>query len=420
MEYVFVAAAAVALVFLVHVNFGAETVWKALPVLLVAFTARIAVHVLLMRNGGNWYGGDNLTYEFTAAEIVEEWKRSGVHFVDTGQGDALKSVAVPCNLFAFIMYLCGGKAALACTAAVALLACGLCIVMYRFARLLGADDRSAFLLLVISAFTPAFLVHTSDMFKDGFNAFLVVACLGLACSNLRRFDIRKLAVLAPLLWALWHVRPYMVFMCAPSLALSLMGSRRAPSLRAVALLSVLLAAVLALVGGAADGGPFGTMQEQLEYGQSDDLRRAVANEESGVTFEDSGSPWGALGPKLLYTLLSPFPWMEGSMTLQLGKLEVIVWYYLLYSAVRGARRLWSRDRGMFWTLLLFIVPSMVVYATTMANIGLIFRQRMPIIMVTSLLSAIAWTRTPEREGSGEPREEEGSPAPRPLPAIRGR
>ncbi|MEV8633550.1 hypothetical protein AB0395_18005 [Streptosporangium sp. NPDC051023] len=418
MEYIVVAAAVVALIFLVRANFDVDVARRALPVLLAAFAARLVVHVLLMRSGSAWYGGDNLTYESISMAMAEEWKRGGIYFVAPEQVGSLKSVAVPCNLFALVIYLCEGKAPLACTAVVALLACGLCVVMYRFARLLGADERSAFILLVISAFTPAFLVHTSDMFKDGFNAFLVVACLGLACSNMRRFDIRKLIVLCPLLWALWHVRPYMVFMCGPSLVLSLMGSKRAPSFRVMAVLSVVLGAVLALFGIAADEGPIGTMQEQLEYGQSDDLRRAVASEESGVTFEDSGSPWGALGPKLLYTLLSPFPWMEGTMTLQLGKIEVIVWYYLLYSAVRGARRLWDHDRSMFWTLLLFIVPSMVAYATTMANIGLIFRQRMPIIMVTSLLSAVAWNRAPEggqAAAPGEERrgEEEWSPAIRP-------
>ena len=34
----------------------------------------------------------------------------------------------------------------------------------------------------------------------------------------------------------------------------------------------------------------------------------------------------------------------------------------------------------------------------MSNIGLMFRQRIPIVMVTSLLSAIAWTRTPPYGG----------------------
>lgn len=397
MEYIIVAAAAVMLVFIVHVSFNADVARRVLPVLLLAFITRLAVHVMLMRNGGTWYGGDNLTYESISMEIVEEWKREGVHFVALGQAGSLKSVAVPCNLFAIVIYLCGGKAALACTAVVALLACGLCVLMYRFARLLDVDERSAFRLLIISAFTPAFLVHTSDTFKDGFNAFLVIACLGLACSNMKRFDMRKLFVLGPLLWALWHVRPYMVFMCAPSLILSVLGSRRSPSLRVMATLSMVLVPVLILLGVAAEEGPFGAMREQLEYGQSDDLRRAVASEDSGVVFEDGGSPWGALGPKLLYTLLSPFPWAEGTMMLQFGKIEVVIWYYLLYSAVRGARRLWRYDRSMFWILLLFIVPSMVAYATTMANIGLIFRQRMPIVMVTSLLSAVAWTRVPSEK-----------------------
>jgi hypothetical protein len=41
---------------------------------------------------------------------------------------------------------------------------------------------------------------------------------------------------------------------------------------------------------------------------------------------------------------------------------------------------------------LFVVPSTLAYATSMSNIGLMFRQRMPITIVVSLLSALMWTR----------------------------
>ncbi|WP_326641773.1 hypothetical protein OG884_02720 [Streptosporangium sp. NBC_01755] len=401
MEYILVAFCVIILVFLVQVNFETGVAGRVLSVLLAAFAVRLAIHVLLIRNGGMWYGGDNLIYEIKAMEIVEEWRRQGFDFVVPGEGEIQKSVALPCNLFAIVIYLCGGKAPLACTALVALVACALCIVIYRFARLLGADERAAFLLLVLSAFTPAFLVHTSDMFKDGFSVFLVVACLGLSCSNMQRFDMRKLFMLVPFMWALWHVRPYMVFMCMPPLLLSLLGSRRALSPRIMTVFAMALVGTLYFFGDFAGIGVLETMEDQLEYGQSDTVRRSISSQDSGVTFADDGNPWGALGSKLLYTLLSPFPWTEGSMMLQLGKIEAFIWYFLLYSAVRGARRMWCYDRRMLFVLLLFIVPGIVAYATTMGNIGLIFRQRMPILMVTSVLSAVAWTlhKGPEKKFS---------------------
>ena len=156
-------------------------------------------------------------------------------------------------------------------------------------------------------------------------------------------------------------------------------------------------------GGVDDCAPIETMQEQLAYGQADNVLRSNSASGSGVSFNDGGDPWADLGQKLAYTVLSPFPWTPGSLLLQLGKFEVLLWYFVLVSAVRGARWLWWRDRRIVWFLLLFIVPGTIVYATTMANIGLMMRQRMPIVMVTSLLAAVAWSRTlPGREGPKAP------------------
>jgi hypothetical protein len=400
MQYVIVAALAGMLVVLVRASFGRDLVWRVLPVLILAFAARLLVHVLVMRSGVIGYGGDNYSYEQRAMDIVAYWGRAGFQFVTPDEMPELHFVAVPCHLFAIVMYLCGGTAPLACTAVVALMAGALCIVLYKFARLVGADERAAYRLLVLTAFMPAFFLHTSDTYKDGFNVLLVVSCLGLAASNIQRFDARKLLLLAPLLWALWYVRPYMVFMCALPLLFGFAGLRRAAPQVLLTFGTLLVLAVL--VGVSADA-PIDSMRDQLADGQSADVRHSNAMGGSGVVFDDGGNPWSALGEKLLYTLLAPFPWSAGSAVLQLGKIDVFIWYFVLYSAVRGGRRLWRQDRRMLFLLLLFIVPSTVVYATSMANVGLIFRQRMPIVMVAGILAALAWTKSsrPEKNSSGE-------------------
>ncbi|MFF4127303.1 hypothetical protein ACFYYP_27575 [Microbispora rosea] len=391
MEYIVVAAAVPALAVVVHAGLPGAVARRAFPVLLLAFLVRLLVHVFVTRGGVIEYGGDNLGYEARAMEIVAAWKREGLHFVTGEENPSLVGVALPCHIFAVVMYLCGGPASLACTAVVALVACALCVVMYRFARQLGADERAAFLLLVIMAFLPSFLLHTSDMYKDGFNAFLVVAALHAGVSIARRFETRRALVLGSLLWALWYVRPYMVFMLAIPLALSLLGVERGVSPRRLLAFGALLAGAASLFAGVV-GGPVETMMHQLDIGQSDAVREANGDGGSGVFFNDGGNAWNALGPKLVYTLFSPFPWSSGSLALQLGKIDVLIWYFLLYAAVRGSRILWRTDRRVLLILLLFIVPSTVAYATTVANIGLIFRQRMPIVMVVGLLAAVLWSR----------------------------
>lgn len=402
MEYVIVAALAVLLILVLRASFDMELAGRVQRVLVAAFVVRLAVHVLVMRTGIIGYGGDNHAYELTAMEIVELWKREGLQFVTEAQIGSISSVAVPCHVFAIVIYLCAGPAPLACTAVVAFMACVLCVMMYKFARLVGADEGAAFRLLVILAFMPAFLVHTSDMYKDGFNAFLVIGCLGLAASNVQHFDIRKVIMIGPLLWALWNVRPYMVFMCGLPLLLGIVNPRRTLSLRLMVVALCLPITALVMVADIGDNTPATIVQQELAHGQAEDVRRSNASGDSGVQFDDGGNAWSTLAPKLLYTLLSPFPWMDGSLTLQLGKIDALLLYYLLFCAVQGARRLWSHDYRMLFLLLLFIVPSTIAYATTMANIGLIFRQRMPIVMAVSLLAAVAWTKVDrEKERSSE-------------------
>ncbi|GAA4584379.1 hypothetical protein GCM10023194_24170 [Planotetraspora phitsanulokensis] len=398
MEYLIVAIAAAMLGVIVQTTFAPQMARRILPVLLVAFAVRIILHVLVMQADVIDYGGDDAAYMDLATKILARWEWEGFHYVTAEQLPGLYSVGAVCHLFAAIMYVCDGPAELACTAVVALISCALCVVIYKMATLVGADESAAFRLLVITAFMPSFVLHSSDTFKDGINAFLVVSCLGLGLSNLRRFDIRKVMLAGPLLWTLWQVRPYMVFMCAPPLLLSALSPKRILSLRSTAVLIGLLVTGLMVLVGTGDQLLTAPIQEELLHAQSTQVRMFSAGSgSSGVTFDDGGNAWGALAPKLLYTLLSPFPWTDGSLVLQLGKIETAIWYYLLWNAMIGARELWRRDRRLLLVLALFIVSGFIIYATTVANIGLIFRQRMPLMMITSLLAAVAWTRCRARK-----------------------
>ncbi|MEO3857320.1 hypothetical protein [Acrocarpospora sp. B8E8] len=384
-EFLVVMMMVVALFWLVRAALPLTVGRRALLILLGAFAVRLLVHVLVIRTDMLGYGGDHLSYEAWATDIAEYWSVHEFRFVTGNEMSRLHSVAVPCNLFALVIAFCGGPAPLACTAVVGFIACALCVVLFRAARLVGADEPAALRLLLIIAFLPSFLFHTSDTFKDGINAFLVIFCLYLAISNLYRFGALKLVLLALALVALWQVRPYMVFMCALPLAVGLVRARWAIAVGlAVAGAGLFVLRQL----------PLEIMQEQLDRGQSELVRHANAVGGSGVVFADGGDPWALLGPKLLYTLFSPFPWADGSLVFQLGKIDTLVWYALLALAIVGARRLWRRDPRLLLILALFLIPATVAYATTMANVGLILRQRMPIVMVASLLAALAWTKLP--------------------------
>ena len=109
---------------------------------------------------------------------------------------------------------------------------------------------------------------------------------------------------------------------------------------------------------------------------------------------DTSSPFGAFGPKLAYAIFSPFPWQGGSVALQFAKLEVFGWYYLFYKACRTAPHLWRERRSVFLMFLTFIGPIGLMYTMGFSNVGLALRQRMPFVIVVSLLAAVGWQARP--------------------------
>jgi hypothetical protein len=348
-------------------------------------------------------GSDALSYQIVAAGIVRAWDAGGVRWLTADElGNAYK-VALPCHVYAAVMRIVDNTEALAPTAVAAFVACLTCLVTYRFALMLGATERAAQWLLATMLFGPAFLYYTSDCYKDGINAFLTVSAVALATANARRFSVLRLMSLGACLFALWFVRPYMVALCSIPLAVGVLGVGRV-SLKRLPL--ILLVAALFGVAGAsvlADTEQLSnTISTQFEVGTAAGSREYNALGGSGVVFDDGGKAWGALHWKLLYTLLAPFPWSGGSIGMQIGKLETVLFYAILLGAWRSTRALARTSPSTLVPLLSFAVPTTIAYALTMSNVGLIVRQRLPVVMVLAVLASLSWFREGASVGRASP------------------
>jgi hypothetical protein len=287
-------------------------------------------------------------------------------------------------------------------AIVAFTACVLAVVLFRFALATGASPRAAFYVVLLNFFGPSLLYHTSDTYKDGINAVLVVASVWLAINLARRFSLRVLLMAAACLFALYFVRPYMVVMSLLPLAVGLLGVQSKFSLRSMVALFVFASVVM--LGGAYALRESDVGQEAITTFEQATSRNALdynAEGGSGVTFDDGGNAFGALPQKIAYTLFAPFPWMGGSLGLQLGKIETLLFYFFIVSSARAVPHLLRRDRGTLLMFASFLAPATIVYATTMSNVGLMVRQRMPIVMITSVLASVYWT-TRERQRKASP------------------
>lgn len=384
---------ALAIVGLVNWMVPYEERARMLGMLLFGYFLRLVLFLFVMREvaffSHGQAGGDSIIYQQLGHMIVQIWQVTGIHFVTSSELWELSSVALPCNVLALLEYVGGEPSPLGGTAIIAFLASCTVLVVYRFVLDEGMPSRAARNAALLTLFGPSFLFHTSDIYKDGVNAFLVIASILGAIRLSRRFDWSRVASLGLTLWCLWYVRSYMVFMCLLPLVVGIIGSKDATATRRVMAFFLVIALGVGAAYSGALGTVFGAARDTFDHATSSRIMRYNAE----VNPAGSGVLTNNYVVRLLYTVFAPFPWQGGSFGLQVGKLEALVFYYFMWRIWRGRRELWSQHRSTVLMLLTFLVPATLAYAASMSNIGLIVRQRMPIVITSAILAALTMTTT---------------------------
>jgi hypothetical protein len=359
-------------------------------------------------------GGDCEAYQEFGSLIARYWRVTHVHFVTHTEMPVLGQASLPCNILAVFEYLGGEPSPLGGTACNAFLASWTTLMVYRFVRDAGADAAAAERVMLLVLFGPSFLYHTSDCYKDGLNAFLVVASLINAARIAQRFSGVRLAYLATSLFFLWFVRHYMVFMCLAPLTLGFLGTGRASIPRRLAAGVMLIVVVAGLYYSGSGDRAIDTAAETYELATNANTMGYNIGQQGGAAHASgSGVVTSSYFEAVLYVVAAPFPWQFGSIGFQLGKLEALILYWFFYVIYRERRRLWKEHRPTLLMMAAFIIPATLAYAATVANVGLIVRQRMPIVIAVAILAGLAYRTRTARAGqrSGATR---GSPI---LPAT---
>jgi hypothetical protein len=333
-------------------------------------------------------GGDAWEYELQGQEIARLWRIVGVSFFTEEEMPGIGATVLPQNLFAGIIYLNGGDLTrTGCVALIAFAAGLTCFNLYDLAVSFGAHPKTALWTVVFFYFGPTFLHYTSDAFKDGLVVCFAINALGASLRLMHRVTVLQIAVGVLSLCGLWYVRFYLIFVTTAPLAVGLLGMRSKSAMRPLlgAMLFIFVGILLIqftdlaqrVTERAASG---------YEVGTAEVVRTANASGGSGVAFDDGGRPFGAIVPKLLYTVFSPFPWASGSLGFHVGKVDSLIIYFFIYRAMTVIKM--KERRLIFIMAMTFIIPCTVMYATSMANVGLIVRQRLPVVAALTFLAAM--------------------------------
>lgn len=349
-------------------------------------------------------GGDCQIYEELSLYIVEIWEQNGISFIQNDRLPELGLTSLPPNIFAFVAYLNGGSSRAGCTALIALAAALTYINIFELGRELGGQTKSAFAMATMFSFSPAYMLYTSDMYKDGIVVALTLGAVGSAIRLGKKLSVLHLLIGLTCIFSLAFVRNYLIYVTIAPLFVGLVGFRSKSIARTATVLVLEIIGCFILASFSTKLNEVATTaQDTFEFAVTDGL---ASNQDggSGVVFAGD-TPFASFGTKLVYTLFSPFPWQPGSIALHVGKIDAAVMFYFAYRSVRAAPRV---GFATLLTVLAFLVPCTIMYTTTMANIGLIVRQRLVIVAGLAVLAALysPKSETDEAEETDEDEEDD--------------
>lgn len=386
-----------------------------------SFALRLTVGLLAW--AATEYGGlplmdDAVMYSIRGAEAARYWLAGQQPQWLTEAVDGGRQAWLIVYVLAFIYLLTGGVEVVPLALTLYCLVTSSSVVFaYRAARALGAPHREAMTSGRLVAFSPAFAIWSSALYKEGL--VLIVVFLLIEHTLRLQYDFRpsSVAVLAVALVGLFGLRFYLGGLLAAAVTASLLfgrpqgaGERGVPVVVRQALVMLLIVAAFTWLG------VTDRARQLLSADVGDNLkaidvsRRDLANVASGYLKDADVSTVGGalrfLPVGLAYFLTVPLPWHFGSFRQNMAIPETLFWILIVYPKVlRGAVR---AARANLQGLLFLLMTSLVVccfYAVFSGNIGTTYRMRIQVWAFWVLLAGWGWSRARRREapGGGDPR-----------------
>lgn len=282
-------------------------------------------------------------------------------------------------MIAFI-YTIIGQNALAISFISAFAGAASSVLIFLCTRRIFKNAASARFAAIMAAFSPAMIIWSSQILKDGFVVFFVVLTIYSLTRLQERFSWFDVAVLMISLLGIFSIRFYVFYFASIACVGSFFfGSKRvlANGMRWLVILSIFV-----VIAGYAGLLTVGNEQvEQLTDLESLQYSREVLSREAGSGYgaaTDITTSTGALlalPVGLLNLLLAPFPWQMGSLRSMLPLPEMLVWWSLIPFGVIGVKYTLKHRFREAIPMVLFTLTLTIAYALFQTNVGTAYRQR---------------------------------------------
>jgi len=361
---------------------------------LATLALRYLLAVVLWLNHTNYgfammFWGDSGTYDAMGAAVAHGWS-DGTTFsswTTTLEGKANRGFIY----FVAVIYYVFGQNTLLVQFVNGVIGSLVPIVILEIGLLLY-NRKVATRAMLFTAFFPQMLFWSSALYKDPAVMLCISVNILVTLRMKSRFTTLNLAAYLATAGALVFLRFYIFYtVVAATLVGFLIGQRRGLLFglfsQIVLVLSVIVLLLSTSVGQEMIQQARFLDLEQLQLSR-DDLARSA--ETGFATDADVSTLPGLirfLPVGIVYLLFSPFPWTVSSLRQLLAMPDVLVWYALVPSLIRGLGSAVRHRLAQTMPILLFTTALTIAYGAFLGNAGTAYRQRTQIMMFYFLFVA---------------------------------
>ncbi len=231
------------------------------------------------------------------------------------------------------------------------------------------------------AVLPSLALWSSMPLKDVYTQFFITSILHLTLRTKERFSLSVVVMIIGLIALVGFVRIYLMIIVMVAIAVTFIPVNPETFMRNTIVIAIFATTFTlffssytiqsAAVYGHTSEGAFQTLQQ---------TRQGFYTGGSKILGHiNIGNPLNALmySPLLLAVFfLAPFPWdITSSIIHNLATMESLIWYYLLYYAIKAIIRTFKEGNFDILPLLVMIIILSVAYALAISNIGAAYRFR---------------------------------------------
>lgn len=285
------------------------------------------------------------------------------------------------------------------------------LIVFDLARRMTGNVAIAFRSAMFVAYFPSLVLWSALNIRDAWIIMLIALICRQALVLQEKVSLTSLGILAGAMWALVQFRDYVLLAVTVPMVLSFLVRGRSHVGRKVFL--GMVGTILVIFADQTAG--TGRRVRLLDLEELQSIRYWNAHG-AASQFEqaDISTPVKALVflPKgLAYFLLAPFPWMLGSIRQILAQPEMLLFYSLIPSILRGIRHLVRHYLGDALMVILVTAGLTFGYALGEGNAGTAYRHRAQLLSFYLIFAAVGI------EARRASRAEAPAPAlPRPRPA----